>query len=133
VKTNYLETAQNGLFEITEQVRQAVTESGIQNGIAVINVPHTTAGVSIISRMDDLGYDDLNDEMRRLIPTRVDFRHQFDTPSDAAGHIKCALIGVSVSVIIEDGVLQLGSSQGVFFYEFDGPRKRKYLIQIVGK
>lgn len=133
MKTNYLETAQNGLFEITEQVRQAVTESGIQNGIAVINVPHTTAGVSIISRMDDLGYDDLNDEMRRLIPTRVDFRHQFDTPSDAAGHIKCALIGVSVSVIIEDGVLQLGSSQGVFFYEFDGPRKRKYLIQIVGK
>jgi len=128
-----IETTGNGLFEITDSIRSAVEKCGIKEGIVVINVPHSTAAVTVISRMDELGFLDIEDEVNRLIPTRTDFKHQFDTPSDAAGHIKSALVGISISLIIDGGQLQLGSSQGVFFFEFDGPRKRKYQIQVIGK
>ncbi|MEG0127246.1 MAG: YjbQ family protein, partial [Clostridia bacterium] len=62
---------------------------------------------------------------------RIDFKHQHDTPSDAAGHVKSSLIGVSIPLIINDGKLLLGSSQGVFFLEFDGPRSRQYTVKII--
>lgn len=126
-----IETDRSGLFEITENVRLAVEQSGVRDGVAVLFIPHTTAGASVISRMDPLGLLDIEEEFARMVPTRVDFRHQFDTPTDASGHIKSALAGVSVSIPIEDGDLQIGSSQGIFFFEFDGPRKRKYLVQIL--
>lgn len=121
----------NGLFEITSSVEQAVRDSGVQSGIAVLWIPHTTAGATVISKMDELGFEDINDEIGRLVPTRIDFKHQFDTPTDASGHIKSAIIGVSVMLIVEDGILQIGSSQGIYFFEFDGPRKRNYHVQIL--
>ncbi len=129
--TFYLETSGNKLFEITEQVEEAVKRSGVKNGIAHVFVPHTTAGISVISRMDELGFLDIEEEMNRLIPTRIDFKHQFDTPSDASGHVKSMLAGVDASFIIDDAELAIGSSQGIYFFEFDGPRKRKYYVQIM--
>ena len=69
--------------------------------------------------------------MRRLVPTRTDFLHIFDTPADAAGHIKASIIGSSETLLIEEGQLVLGHSQGVFFYDFDGPRQRRVLVKIV--
>ena len=75
--------------------------------------------------------EDIQDEIRRLIPTRVDFKHQHDTPTDAAGHVKCSLLGVSIPLIIDGGKLVLGGSQGIFFLEFDGPRKRKYYVKLI--
>lgn len=128
-----IETDKNGLFEITEPICSAIEQSGIKSGIASIWIPHTTAGITVISRMDELGFEDIEDEIKRLIPTRTDFKHQFDTPTDAAGHIKCSLIGNSAALIIEDGKVQMGGSQGIFFFEFDGPRKRECWLQIVGK
>ena len=126
-----LKTSGNGLFEITEDIRNMVTESGVTDGIAVIYIPHTTAGITVISRMDKLGFEDIEDEMDKLIPTRVNFKHQFDTPTDAAGHIKCSLQGVSATLIIEDGKIQIGGSQGIFFFEFDGPRNREFFVKII--
>ena len=81
--------------------------------------------------MDPAGFDDLRDEINRLIPTRIDFKHQFDTPSDAAGHVKSALIGVTMSLIVTRGELLLGSSQGLYFLEFDGPRNRSYYVKVI--
>jgi carboxypeptidase PM20D1 len=66
-----------------------------------------------------------------IVPTRVDFAHQFDTPEDAAGHIKSILIGANMTLIVHEGKLLLGSSQGVFFLEFDGPRSRKCQIKVI--
>ncbi|OQB24048.1 MAG: hypothetical protein BWY11_01421 [Firmicutes bacterium ADurb.Bin182] len=126
-----IDTDRSGLFEITHDVREAIKASGIQSGIAVLWVPHSTAGVTVISRMDELGFLDIENEINRIVPMRIDFEHQYDTPSDAAGHIKSAIIGVSVSLIIEDGELLCSPGSGIFFFEFDGPRKRRYHLQMI--
>ena len=81
--------------------------------------------------MDKLGFEDIEDEMDKLIPKRVNFKHQFDTPTDAAGHIKCSLQCFSATLIIEDGKIQIGGSQGIFFFEFDGPRNREFFVKII--
>ena len=128
--TYQLKTDRNGVFEITAQVRQAVEASQVQEGIAVVMVPHTTAGVTVISFPDPLGLEDVHDEMSRLIPTRIDFKHQHDTPQDAAGHVKSVLVGVSLSLIVSSGQLVLGHSQAVYFFEFDGPRQRQFFVQV---
>jgi len=128
--TFQLNTTGNGVFDITEQVRQAVTSSQVQEGIAVIMVPHTTAGVTIISFPDPLGLEDVNDEIRRIVPTRIDFKHQHDTPQDAAAHVKSVLVGISLSLIVSEGKLVLGHSQAIYFFEFDGPRLREFHVQV---
>ena len=71
------------------------------------------------------------DDLDRIIPSRSDFHHQFDTPTDAAGHVKTSIIGSTLTLIVHNGKLLLGSSQGVFFAEFDGPRKRKVYVKVV--
>jgi secondary thiamine-phosphate synthase enzyme len=124
-----LATTGNGAIEITSWVRELVAQSGIRAGLCVIHVPHTTAGLSITSYADPLGHEDIHDDLNRLVPTRIDFKHQHDTPQDAAGHIKSVLVGVNLTLIIADGKLLLGSSQGVFFHEFDGPRNRHILAK----
>ena len=74
-----------------------------------------------------------HNEVCRLIPTRIDLKHQHDTSTDAAGHVKSTLIGVDLQLIIHDGKLLLGSSQGIYFLEFDGPRKRSFYVQVMGE
>ena len=126
-----ISTLKDDVFDITEEVRKYANESGIQEGIAVVYTAHTTASICVTSKMDPAGFDDLRDEINRLIPTRIDFKHQFDTPSDAAGHIKSSLIGVSMTFIITGGKLLLGGSQGIYFLEHDGPRKRSYYVKVM--
>lgn len=127
-----LTTNRSGLFEITDRIQECIDKSQMEDGIVVLWVPHSTAGLTVISKMDLLGFEDIEDEICRLIPTRVDFKHQFDTPGDAAGHIKSAVIGVSVTCLVEKGRLVLGSSQGIYFFEFDGPRERQVYVGIGG-
>ena len=127
-----LETpAGDALVDITPQVRAAVAEMGVQAGLCAVVVPHTTAAVTINSMMDPTTPEDIIADVRRLVPTRVDFKHQYDTPADAAGHIKAALVGHNVLLVIEDGELLLGGSQSVMFYEFDGPRKRRVQVKVI--
>lgn len=120
------------LVNITQEVQQAVTESGVKEGVCVVFVPHTTAAVTINSCLDSMTAEDITGEIHRLVPTRVDFKHIYDTPADAAGHIKSVLVGNSLSLIIKDGWLLLGGSQSVLFFEFDGPRKRLVQLRIMG-
>ncbi|MBK8021852.1 MAG: YjbQ family protein [Chloroflexi bacterium] len=131
LRTYDLNTERNGLYDITEQVKQTIEASGVEEGLAVVFIPHTTAGVTIYSWPDPLGFEDVDEEVSRLVPTRINFKHQHDTPQDAAGHVKSSLIGVSLTVIISDGKLLVGHSQNVYFFEFDGPRQRKFHVKVV--
>ncbi len=121
----------NEILDITDNVVYTVKKSGVKEGICVVYTPHSTAGLTVFSPWDPKGFIDLDEEIRRLIPTRVDFKHQHDTPQDAAGHIKSALLRVSESFIVCDGKLLLGGSQHIYFLEFDGPRKRQYFVKVM--
>jgi secondary thiamine-phosphate synthase enzyme len=121
----------DSLTNITDQVRAIVSASGVRSGICFCVVPHTTAAITINSYVDPDTPRDIVDEIRRLVPTRTDFHHIFDTPSDAAAHIKASLIGNTETVLIEGGDLVLGHSQGLLFFDFDGPRKRRVMVKIV--
>ena len=121
----------DALIDITAQVREVVASSGVQDGICVLFVPHTTAAITLNSALDPATATDIITDLRRIVPTRVDFVHQYDTPADAAGHVKAALVGHNVTLIIAGGKLTLGSSQFVLFYEFDGPRARRVQVKIM--
>jgi len=133
VATYKLSTDGNRAFDITAEVAKAIAESGVDEGIAVISLPHTTASLGIISFPDPLGLIDVMDEISRLVPTRIDFKHQHDTPQDAAGHVKSAIIGPTLSLIVSGGQPLLGHSQKVYFMEHDGPRQRQFHVQVVGR
>jgi secondary thiamine-phosphate synthase enzyme len=121
----------DALVNITELVRDTVRETGISSGLCAIIVPHTTAAITINSSLDVSTPQDIVDDVRRLVPTRVDFKHQYDTPADAAGHIKASLIGQNVVLAVEHGDLVLGGSQSILFYEFDGPRERRVQVKVI--
>lgn len=121
------------LTNVTEQVQSVVSESGVKEGICVVYVPHTTAGILINSALDQNTALDIIEDLRRLVPTRVDFHHIYDTPADASGHIKASLVGGSQSLIVTGGKLLLGSSQSLLFFEFDGPRKRQVHVRVVSE
>ena len=124
-------TTKDGVFGLTEQIKDCVKKSGVKSGLLCAFITHTTAALTVNSFWDPLGHEDIQDEIRRLIPTRVDFKHQHDTPEDAAGHVKSTLIGPSMTFIIENGELLLGHSQGIYFLEFDGPRNRECSVKIL--
>lgn len=121
------------LIDITAQVEEAVRSSGIVEGICAVFVPHTTAGLAVNSAMDENTLLDLREELHRLVPTRADFHHIYDTPADAAGHIKSVLVGASLTLIVSQSGLLLGNSQSILFIEFDGPRPRQVWVRTMGE
>lgn len=131
LKTFSLQTEACGLIDVTAFAEAALAESGVADGLLVVSAPHSTAAVTVVSPWDPLGLEDVDDEIRRLVPTRIDFKHQHDTPQDAAGHIKAALVGHSRVIFIHEGRLGLGHSQRIFFWEFDGPRSRSVQVKIL--
>ena len=116
---------------ITEQVREAVRTTGADSGVCFVIVPHTTAGVIVNSAMDPNTPKDIIDDIRRLVPIRTDFHHIFDTPSDAAGHVKASLVGNSVTLLIENADLVIGHSQSIMLIDFDGPRQRTAYVKVI--
>jgi len=124
------ETFKNDVYALTDTIEQAIAKSGIKEGMCVVHIPHTTAGICITSKWDETDFADIKSEMRRIVPTRIDFYHQFDTPEDAAGHIKSILIGCTLQIIIKEGKALLGSSQGIYFLEFDDPRSRMCYVKV---
>ena len=130
LKNFKLQTTEHDVVKLNDEIVEFVKNSGVESGTCIIYTPHTTAGLTITSFWDPKGLEDLQDEIRRIVPTRIDFKHQHDTPQDAAGHIKSSLIGVSISLIIENGELLLGHSQGIYFLEFDGPRNREFYVKV---
>jgi secondary thiamine-phosphate synthase enzyme len=121
----------DALVDITSQVKAVIAESGVTDGLCAVIVPHTTAGITVNSGLDPATPEDIIADMQRLVPKRVDFVHQYDTPADAAGHIKATIVGHSITLAISEGQLLLGWSQSILFYEFDGPRDRHVQIKII--
>lgn len=125
-----LQTDGNHAYNIQAQIDEAVTASGVAEGLVTIVAPHTTAALGIISYHDPLGLEDVMDEFERLIPARITFKHEHDTPQDAAGHVKSTMVGPTLTLIITEGKVLVGHSQKVYFLEFDGPRKRQFLVKV---
>ena len=113
------------MIDITGKVTDAVTKMGIRDGVCCIYVPHTTAGVTINENADPSVRTDIIASLERLVPAGAGYAHM---EGNADSHIKTSLVGSSASVIVEGGELKLGTWQGIFFCEFDGPRKRKVFI-----
>ena len=116
------------MLDITADVRDAVRQSGVQNGICMIYVPHTTAAVTINENADPDVVRDFTMEIDKIVPWSDGYYH---CEGNSAAHLKSSMIGFSEQVIIEDGNLLLGTWQGIYFVEFDGPRTRKVHIKIM--
>jgi secondary thiamine-phosphate synthase enzyme len=118
------------MVDVSAQVASELAVSGVKTGVCYIYVPHTTAGVTINENADPDVVTDILNGLERLVPLKGNYRHA-EGNSDA--HIKASLMGFTVSVPIIDGRLALGTWQGIYFCEFDGPRRRKMLIVIEEK
>lgn len=114
---------------ITGKVMKAVADSGVREGEVIVYVPHTTAGVTINESADPDVVRDIIVTLDKLIPERGDYLH---AEGNSHAHIKSSLIGCSQRIIISDGNLVLGTWQGIFFCEFDGPRSRRVCINVTG-
>lgn len=123
-----LATERNNWIEVTGNVRDLVRESGVRNGLCVVYCPHTTAGITINENADPDVVRDLIFALEKTYPDRAEFRH---SEGNSAAHLKASVIGNSATVIIRDGRLLLGTWQGVYFCEFDGPRTRRFYIEIL--
>ena len=122
--------ARTEFLDITSVVKEAIAASGVTDGTCVVFCPHTTAAVTIPENADPDVPRDLLMWLNRLVPKDVPgFRHA-EGNSDA--HLKASLIGSSVTILIENGAPVLGTWQGVFFCEFDGPRDREVWIRVAG-
>ena len=116
------------LIDITSKVAGVVAGSKIKEGVAVVYVPHTTAGITINENADPSVKRDILMELNKIIPFNDNYSH---AEGNSAAHIKASLIGSSLTVIITGGRLLLGTWQGIYFCEFDGPRRRKVFVKIV--
>jgi len=116
------------LIDITPEVEGLVKESGVQEGVCHLYVPHTTAGITINEGADPSVRRDIIHSLQGLVPRDAGYTH-LEGNSDA--HIKSSLLGASALVMIEQGRLQLGTWQSIFFCEFDGPRHRRVAVKIV--
>ena len=119
----------NEMIDITDPIAKCVSQSNVQDGVVIAYVPHTTAGVTINENADPSVVHDILMTLEELVPeNRSGYRHM-EGNSDA--HVKASLVGSSVTVILQDGKLQLGTWQSVYFCEFDGPRSREVMVQVL--
>jgi secondary thiamine-phosphate synthase enzyme len=116
------------LVDITSKVEEVISASKVESGICIIFVPHTTAAITINENADPSVERDILYELNKLVPFNDNYSH---IEGNSAAHIKSSIIGVSRSIIIQDGSLKLGTWQGIYFCEFDGPRSRKVWIKII--
>ncbi len=118
------------MIEVTGTIRKIVADSSVQNGRATVYVPHTTAGVTINENADPDVVHDMLKQLDLMVPWSQPFyRH---AEGNSASHVKASMMGSSVTVLIQDGRLVLGTWQGVWFCEFDGPRTRKVHVCLEG-
>jgi len=118
----------NKLIDITGKIKNIVKQSKIKQGICVIYCPHTTAAITINESADPDVQRDIITNLSKLIPKNGDYQHS-EGNSDA--HIKSSLVGASETLIIKDNNLILGTWQNIYFAEFDGPRQRKVIVNII--
>ncbi len=115
------------MVDITSSVQSEISKTGVTDGICVVYVPHTTAGMTINEGADPDVCQDMIKKFTDLVPPDAGYRHM---EGNSDSHIKTSIIGSSVTVIVEDGRLVLGTWQKIFFCEFDGPRSRKVYVKV---
>lgn len=115
------------MIDITGRVQEIVAQSGVENGICTVFIPHTTAAVTINENADpDVKYDIMR-EIAKIVPWEDHYRHM---EGNSAAHLKASMIGCSRQIIVDSGRLVLGTWQGIYFTEFDGPRTRKVYVAV---
>lgn len=117
------------MVDITPLIQAAISQSKIGSGTCTVYVPHTTAAVTINENADPSVKADILDFLSQKVPHQAKYQH---TEGNADAHIKASLVGPSVSILFDQGELLLGTWQGIFFCEFDGPRNRKIWLKIMG-
>ncbi|MCL1927812.1 MAG: secondary thiamine-phosphate synthase enzyme YjbQ [Treponema sp.] len=123
-------TQQNQMIKISPEVQKAITASGVKEGMCVVLIPHTTAAVTVNENADpDVAYD-MNLALSAISPDRREFRHG---EGNSAAHTKTSLVGPSITLIVSGGRLLLGTWQGIWFCEYDGPRTRRVLVRVLGE
>lgn len=123
-----IQTDHQGMYDVTENVRKYIRESGVHSGVCTVYCPHTTAGITINENADPDVQHDLLLGLAEAFPDRREFRHM---EGNATAHLKAACVGASQQIFVEDGRPLLGTWQAVYFCEFDGPRMRRYLIKVI--
>ncbi len=116
------------MVDVTREVQRAVSESGVQEGFCHIYVPHTTAGIAINENADPSVAQDILAVLEKMAPRGGSYRH---LEGNADSHVKASIVGSSETVLIEGGRVVLGTWQGLFLCEFDGPRRRRLLVKVV--
>jgi secondary thiamine-phosphate synthase enzyme len=131
MKTIHVKTqAKEEFINITHEVQSAVRNSGTKNGVCIVFIPHTTAGITINENADPDVKNDLLTGLKEMASDSLPWRH---SEGNSPAHVKASLLGSSVHIIVEGGDLQLGTWQGVYFCEFDGPRQRSIFIEILAR
>jgi secondary thiamine-phosphate synthase enzyme len=115
------------MVDITAEVQRVVRQSGVQQGVCHVFVPHTTAGLTLNENCDPAVEEDILMVLDKLVPWRGGYRH---AEGNSAAHVKASLLGDSVTVFIENGALALGTWQGLYLAEFDGPRQRRVWVKV---
>ena len=130
IKLNVSTSKHTQMLDITEKIQAAVTESGVTDGICTVFIPHTTAAVTINENADPDVVRDFTMEINKIVPWEDGYHHM---EGNSAAHLKSSMIGFSEEIIIDRGRLVLGTWQGIYFCEFDGPRNRKVFVKIMGE
>ncbi len=125
-----LPTAHNNWTDVTDRARETLRESGIRDGICVVYCPHTTAGITINENADPDVVRDLIFALEKTYPDRAEFRH---AEGNSAAHLRASAMGSCATIPVGNGRLLLGTWQGIYFCEFDGPRTRRFYVQILGE
>ncbi|SHH32801.1 secondary thiamine-phosphate synthase enzyme [Caloranaerobacter azorensis DSM 13643] len=129
IETLQIKTENHTEFvDITERIQEIVINSKVKNGVCYIFVPHTTAGITINENADPDVKSDMLMELNKIVPFDDNYKH---IEGNSSAHIKASLLGFSETVFIEDGQLLLGTWQGIYFCEFDGPRVRRVYVKII--
>jgi len=116
------------LVDVTDLVQEVVSKSGIKSGLCCVYVPHTTAGITINENADPSVRKDIIKELNKIIPFEDNYSH---LEGNAAAHIKASLVGFSQNIFFEEKRLILGTWQGIYFCEFDGPRSRRVYVKVI--
>ena len=122
-----LQTETEGFTNITAMAVRSLAKSGVKQGLCTVFCPHTTAGITINENADPNVVHDILIGLSKALPDRPEFRH---AEGNSSAHLKASCMGSSVQVIVEDGRLVLGTWQGIYFCEFDGPRRRNFYVKI---
>lgn len=123
-----LSTEREGFYDITAQVEAALKKSGIKEGVCVIYCPHTTAAITINENADPDVVQDMIFSFNAYFPDRKEYRHR---EGNSFAHLRSSIVGISETVLVEKGNLILGTWQGIYFVEFDGPRQRKFYVKVM--